>query len=140
MTCLCEVSVDYKLFINGKWIGTSNTSPVYNKYDDTLIGTLAVADTDLVDEAIQAAERAAQVMADMPAHKRATILLRTAQLLNERREEIARTIAAEAGKALKFGGQMNVGCHRATMSNFDIYRKREQRMMQACRAGRQIAG
>jgi len=42
------------------------------------------------------------VMAEMPAYKRAEILLRTAALLRERREDIALTIAAEAGKALKF--------------------------------------
>lgn len=94
--------MDYKLYINGKWVDGGNTTPVYNKYDDSLIGTLPVADSALLDEAIAGAERAAQVMADMPAHKRAAILLRTAQLLNERREDIARIIAAEAGKALKF--------------------------------------
>jgi acyl-CoA reductase-like NAD-dependent aldehyde dehydrogenase len=94
--------VDYKLFINGKWIANGNTMPVYNKYDDSLIGTLPVADSELLDQAISAAERAATVMADLPAFKRAEILLRTAQLLTERKEEIARTLAAEAGKALKF--------------------------------------
>jgi acyl-CoA reductase-like NAD-dependent aldehyde dehydrogenase len=95
--------VDYKLYINGKWVnGSGNTMPVYNKYDDSLIGTLPVVTQDQLDEAIVAAERAASVMADIPAHKRAAILLRTAQLLQERKEEIARTIAAEAGKALKF--------------------------------------
>lgn len=94
--------MDYKLYINGKWIDTNETAPVYNKYDDSLIGTLALTDSDLVDKAIAAAERATQVMADLPAHKRAAILFRTAQLLTERRQEIAQTIAAEAGKALKF--------------------------------------
>lgn len=94
--------MDYKLYINGKWVGGSETTPVYNKYDDSLLGTLPIADADLLDHAITAAERAAIVMADMPAHKRGAILFRTAQLLQERREEIAKTIAAEAGKALKF--------------------------------------
>ena len=55
-----------------------------------------------VDEAIAAAQRAAQVMADMPAHRRSEILARAAALLSERKEDIAYTIAAEAGKALKF--------------------------------------
>ena len=41
-------------------------------------------------------------MAEMPAHRRAAILLETAKLIQERKEELARTIAAEAGKALKF--------------------------------------
>jgi len=41
-------------------------------------------------------------MADMPAYKRADILLKTAALLRERSDDMAKTIAAEAGKALKF--------------------------------------
>ena len=40
-------------------------------------------------------------MADMPAHKRRNSL-RTASLFCERSEDLAKTIAAEAGKALKF--------------------------------------
>ncbi len=94
--------MDYKLFIDGKWVAGGDTTPVYNKYDDSLIGTLPIADSNLLDQAIAAAERAALIMADLPAYKRAEILLRTAQLLTERKEDIARTLAAEAGKALKF--------------------------------------
>ena len=41
-------------------------------------------------------------MADLPAYKRAEILLKTAALLRERFDDMAKTIAAEAGKALKF--------------------------------------
>lgn len=41
-------------------------------------------------------------MADLPAYKRAEILLKTATLLRERFDDMAKTIAAEAGKALKF--------------------------------------
>lgn len=95
--------MDYQLFINGKWVGNSSERmSVYNKYDDSLIGTLPVATRDQVDEAIAAAERAAPVLADLPAHKRAEILNRAAALMQERREDIAKTIAAEAGKALKY--------------------------------------
>ena len=54
------------------------------------------------DAAIGAAQRATTVMADMPAFKRADILLRTAQAIQDGYDEFARTIAAEAGKALKY--------------------------------------
>src|SRR6185436_6391640 len=49
-----------------------------------------------------AAERAEDVMADMPAYKRAEILFRAAVLMRERHADFAETIASEAGKALKF--------------------------------------
>jgi acyl-CoA reductase-like NAD-dependent aldehyde dehydrogenase len=91
------------LYIGGRWVGSDGSAtPIYNKYNDQLIGNLPVASQDQVDQAIAAAKHAAEVMAEMPAHKRATILFRTAQLLSERKEAIARTIAAEAGKALKY--------------------------------------
>ena len=41
-------------------------------------------------------------MAELPAYKRAEILLKTAALLKDRSDDLAKTIAAEAGKALKF--------------------------------------
>src|SRR5215207_7989665 len=75
---------------------------VKNKYDGTLVGTVPTARREDVDTAIDAAQRAKDIMADMPAHKRADILLKTAALLRERSDDMAKTIAAEAGKALKF--------------------------------------
>jgi acyl-CoA reductase-like NAD-dependent aldehyde dehydrogenase len=75
---------------------------VKNKYDGKGIGSLPTARKEDVDAAIDAAERAEDVMADMPAYKRAEILLKTAALLRERSDDLAKTIAAEAGKALKF--------------------------------------
>ncbi len=94
--------MEYKLFINGQWVDGGPTMEVRNKYTDAVIGTLPVASRARVDEAIAAAQNAATVMAEMPAYQRAEILLRAAQLLRERRDDIARTIAAEMGKALKY--------------------------------------
>src|SRR3972149_1947666 len=74
--------MEYKLFIDGQWVDGGPALEGTNK------------DTGEV--------RAAPLMAEMPAHKRAAILARAAQGILERREEFARTIAAEAGKALKY--------------------------------------
>jgi acyl-CoA reductase-like NAD-dependent aldehyde dehydrogenase len=94
--------MEYKLFIDGQWVAGGPGLEVRNKYTDEVIATVATARQEDVDAAIAAAERAAPVMAEMPAGRRAEILLRAAALLRERREDLARTIAAEAGKALKF--------------------------------------
>lgn len=93
---------DSKLFIGGQWVAGGEISEIRNKYSGEVVGTLPSARAEEIDAALEAARRAAPAMAAMPAHKRATILRRTAELMGERREEIARTIAAEAGKALKF--------------------------------------
>jgi acyl-CoA reductase-like NAD-dependent aldehyde dehydrogenase len=94
--------VDYKLLIDGRWVDGGPSMEVKNKYDGKIVGTLPTARKEDVDAAIDAAERAEDVMADMPAYKRAEVLLKTAALLRERSDDLAKTIAAEAGKALKF--------------------------------------
>jgi len=94
--------MEYKLFINGQWVNAGPMLEVKNKYNGQTVAALPTARREDVDAAIAAAQRASQVMADMPAYKRAEILFKTASLLRERSEDFAKTIAAEAGKALKF--------------------------------------
>src|SRR5512133_1186849 len=94
--------MEYKLLIDGQWVNSGPLLEVKNKYDGKVVGVLPTARKEDVDAAVDAAERAEDVMADMPAYKRAEILLKTSALLRERYDDMARTIAAEAGKALKF--------------------------------------
>src|SRR5438093_4737225 len=94
--------MEYKLLIDGQWVDAGPVMEVKNKYDGKVVGTLPTARKQDVEAAIDAAERAEEVMADMPAYKRAEILLKTAALMRERFDDLAKTIAAEAGKALKY--------------------------------------
>jgi len=94
--------MEYQLFIDGQWVKAGPRMEVKNKYNGQTVAALPTARREDVDAAIAAARRAAPIMADMPAYKRAEILLKTAALLRERSEDLAKTIAAEAGKALKF--------------------------------------
>ena len=94
--------MDYKLLIGGEWTGSGDPLEVKNKYDGSTVGVLPTASREDLDHAIDAARSAEDLMAEMPAYKRAEILLKTAALLRERSEDLAKTIAAEAGKALKF--------------------------------------
>lgn len=94
--------MEYKLLIDGQWVNGGNPLEVKNKYTGETIASLPTARREDLDSAIAAAERAENVMADMPAYQRAEILLRAAALIRERADDLARTIAAEAGKALKF--------------------------------------
>ena len=94
--------MEYKLFIDGKWTGESPSLEVTNKYSGETIASFSQASREDVDAAITAANRASSIMAQMPTYQRSSILLKTAQLLQERYEDFATTIAAEAGKALKF--------------------------------------
>ena len=94
--------MEYKLLIDGQWVGDGAALEVKNKYNGKTVGVLPIARREDLDMAISAAQRAKEVMAEMPAYKRSAILLRTAALIRERVDDLAKTIAAEAGKALKF--------------------------------------
>jgi acyl-CoA reductase-like NAD-dependent aldehyde dehydrogenase len=94
--------MEYKLLIDGQWVGDGNLMEVKNKYNGETVGVLPIARREDLDSALDAAGRAKEVMADMPAYKRSAILMRTAALIRERADDLAMTIAAEAGKALKF--------------------------------------
>jgi len=94
--------MEFKLFIDGQWVTAGPLLEVRNKYNGQVIGAVPTARHEDVEAAVAAAVRAAPVMADMPAYKKAEILFRAATLLRERHSDFAQTIAAEAGKALKF--------------------------------------
>lgn len=91
-----------KLFIDGQWVDGGPLLEVKNKYNGQIIGAVPSARREDVDSALAAAHRATVVMADLPAYKRSEILLRAAALITQQKDDFARTIAAEAGKALKF--------------------------------------
>jgi acyl-CoA reductase-like NAD-dependent aldehyde dehydrogenase len=91
-----------QLFIDGQWVDGGPPLEVRNKYSGQVVGALPTARREDVDAAIGAAHRAAETMAALPAHRRSDLLGQTARLIDARREEFARTIAVEAGKALKF--------------------------------------
>lgn len=97
-----QAVTEARLFIGGRWVDGGPPVEVRNKYTGEVIGTLPTARREDVEAALAAAHRAAATMAELPAHRRSEILARAAALLRDRRDEFARTIAAEAGKALKF--------------------------------------
>ena len=87
------------LLIGGEWIETGEWLDVRSPYDGSLVGRVAKGGSA---ETRRALDAAALAMRDpLPAYERAAILDRVAALVEERAEEIARTIAAEAGKPLK---------------------------------------
>jgi acyl-CoA reductase-like NAD-dependent aldehyde dehydrogenase len=93
-------AVDHKLLAAGEWIETGEWGEVKSPYDGTVVGRVAEGDAALVDRAVKAADEAFET-ADFPQHERAALLDRAAVLVRERRDDLALTIAAEAGKPLK---------------------------------------
>src|SRR5213079_823143 len=72
---------------------------VHSPYNGEVIGRAPKSGADDARRAVDAAARA--IESPLPAHERAAILDRVADLLRERHEEMARTICSEAGKPIK---------------------------------------
>jgi acyl-CoA reductase-like NAD-dependent aldehyde dehydrogenase len=93
-------AVDHELLAVGEWTATGEWGEVKTPYDGTVVGRVALGDAALVDRCAVAA-RAAFVAGDFPQHERAAVLDRAAEIVGERLDDLALTIAAEAGKPLK---------------------------------------
>ena len=112
-----------KMYINGEWVDRSNTMPVFNPFDQSIIDTVPRATVADVDLAIASAVRGAKVMAKLPAYERYAILNRTAQLMAERMEDLGQTITREEGKVIAEGrGEVGRGIQTITLSSEEAKR------------------
>ena len=86
--------------IGDEWIEENDDLVVRSPFDGHEIDRVPACDAKQVDRAVASAI-AVHREGTLPAWKRAEILDRAAQLLGERQEEFARTIAEEAAKPIK---------------------------------------
>ena len=90
------------MIVGGEWrpAATGQTEMVTSPYDESVVGTVPVASKDDVEAALTAAEAGAARWRRTPAHARMAILLRAAELAEQRAPELARLISAEVGKTI----------------------------------------
>jgi len=93
---------DLKLFINGSWrTGEGRDSfAVVNPVTGQGIAELPLASEADLDEALETAQRTYPEWRATDVEKRSAILHKTAKILKERADEIARTMTQEQGKPL----------------------------------------
>jgi acyl-CoA reductase-like NAD-dependent aldehyde dehydrogenase len=89
----------HKLLLDGAWIETDESVDIRSPYSGDVVGRVARAGADQARRAVDAAARSLE--SPLPAHERAAILDRVADLLRERHEDMAQTICAEAGKPIR---------------------------------------
>lgn len=87
-----------RMRIAGKLVATDEVIEVKNPYDGSLVGTVPAARPEHVREAFQ---RARDFKPKLSRYERQQILMKTAQLLADRREDFARLISAESGLCWK---------------------------------------
>src|SRR4051794_17937852 len=98
-------------FIGGSFVParSGKTFPVVNPATGTEIGQAAEGDASDVEAAVAEADRAQKEWARVPARKRGAMVAQCAALLNEHKEELARLIALETGKALRTESRVEAG-------------------------------
>ena len=92
----------YNLIIGGKEVETGKKSKVFNKYTGEQIAEVSIATEKEVELALETAVKSKKTMVNLPAHKRAEIILKAVEIIRKKREFIGKLIAMEAGKPIKY--------------------------------------
>ncbi len=89
-------------FIGGEWVEArgGDTFETINPATEEVIASVARSTREDVDAAVKAAKQAYPNWRLVPAPRRGEILYRVAQLLQERKENLARTMTQEMGKVI----------------------------------------
>ncbi|KIE85996.1 methylmalonate-semialdehyde dehydrogenase [Acinetobacter pittii] len=86
-------------FIQGRIVSkTARKQPVYNPATGEISKEVEIADTQTVNEAVQVAEQAFPAWRDTPVIKRARVMFKFKQLLEQNAEKICALIGQEHGK------------------------------------------
>ena len=89
-------------FINGRPVADSvNTQAVYDPARGEVVRHVALADRQTVEQAIEAAHAAFPAWRDTPAAKRARIMFRYKELLEENADRLVALLSEEHGKVLE---------------------------------------
>jgi alpha-ketoglutaric semialdehyde dehydrogenase len=92
----------YQNFIGGEWVTSTAKKrvPNINPTNGELLGEVPLATREEATAAVEVAAQAYQTWRRLPAPKRGAIVSRAAQIMAERKEEIARALSREEGKLL----------------------------------------
>ncbi len=91
-------------FINGRWVGSRCTQTLERRNPADLNEVLSLVPLSTraeINEAVAAAKAAFPAWRDTPAPVRGKILARAAALMEQRKDELARTLTREEGKTIR---------------------------------------
>jgi len=94
-------TVELGPIVGGATLMTGDVYEVASPYDGALLAVVHRAGPAEIEQALDAATRAFQVTRRLPSWRRAQVLERVSAGITARSDELARTIALEAGKPLK---------------------------------------
>ncbi|MEM8688547.1 MAG: NAD-dependent succinate-semialdehyde dehydrogenase [Pseudomonadota bacterium] len=92
---------EIQLYVGGNWVQTNEHLPILNPATEEQIGLLPVAEQSHMDDAVAAAQDGFKLWSQTAPMERGRVILKAAQLMRERQEEIARSITQELGKPIR---------------------------------------
>lgn len=91
---------EYGLLINGERRKSSTKEDIKNPYNSETIAHVYFAEERDLEDAVISSQKAFDITRKLPAYKRAEILQNIVKGLEQRKEELAKTITLEAGKPI----------------------------------------
>jgi acyl-CoA reductase-like NAD-dependent aldehyde dehydrogenase len=92
---------EFGLLINGQWTTPNGTAEVRSPFTGEPVYRVSLAGEAETKAAIDAAAAAFAGWSQAPAHERSRLLHRATALIEERKEDLAQTLALEAGKPIR---------------------------------------
>src|ERR1700755_2427804 len=91
-----------EMLLGGEWCGAADgaSEGVRSPFDGHLVDSVPVGGVEDAAAAIDGAEVAARVQRETPAHERFAVLMRAADLADERAGDIAQTLSGGSGKTI----------------------------------------
>jgi len=90
-----------QMLIDGTWVDADQNIPVHDPFTGEVIDTVPRGTREDVGAAVEAAVEGYRINRDLPTRERSRILRHAAELLAERAEEFAVTIAREGSKTIR---------------------------------------
>jgi len=91
----------YTLLINGKWKESKDRREIKSPYDQSPVGKVHFAGNEEIEEAIAAAHEAFSETKKLSSHERSQVLEKISSEIENRKEELARSITLSGGKPIK---------------------------------------
>jgi acyl-CoA reductase-like NAD-dependent aldehyde dehydrogenase len=115
---------EHRLLINGQWKESQHVKEIRSPYDHAVVGKVHFAAQEQVEEALAAADNAFQKTRRLSSHERSAALEKISRGIQDRKEELARSITLQSGKVIR---DARAEVDRAVMT-FDIGSEEAKRL------------
>lgn len=92
---------DWKIYINGEWVGAQKTIDVINPATNDVIATIPNGGTEEAEQAADAAYKAFKSWSKLTAGERSSYIMKWHDLIEKHTEEIGQIMTQEQGKPLQ---------------------------------------